>query len=201
MSLPHRNIILFGAPGVGKGTQSEKLVSKYGLVHLSTGEIFRHEVATGTDLGKRAKEIMDKGEFVPDEIVIEMIKGKIEANKHAKGFIFDGFPRTSAQAKALDDLLSQQLDSSITVVIELSVQPEVLIDRIKKRGKETGRSDDQDEEVIKKRIEEYKRKTQPIKKYYQAQRKLITLNGEGDSEKIFHQTCHILEGKRKRSKL
>ena len=164
------NLVLFGPPGAGKGTQSEKLIEKYHLVHLSTGDILRSEITLKTKLGMEAKTLMDQGLLVPDEVVIGMISSKLDANKQAKGFIFDGFPRTTAQAKALDNLLEEK-ESSITMMLALEVEDEELLKRLLLRGKDSGRADDQDQNIIRKRINEYNTKTAPLKEYYSAQNK------------------------------
>ena len=154
------NIVLFGPPGAGKGTQSEKLIEKYQLVHLSTGDILRGEIAAGTELGLEAKKLMDEGALVPDEVVIGMISSKLDQNKGVKGFIFDGFPRTTAQAEALDSLLSEK-STSITTMLALEVDTEELTKRLLLRGKDSGRADDQNEEIIRNRISEYNNQTAP----------------------------------------
>lgn len=178
------NIVLFGPPGAGKGTQSENLINKYGLVHLSTGDILRTEINRGTDLGKKAKEVMDRGELVSDAIVIDMIEVKLDENPHAKGFIFDGFPRTEAQAIALDDLL-QKKGSGIGAMLALEVDNEELVKRLLIRGQDSGREDDKDENVIRNRIQEYTNKTLPLKNYYSEQGKFHSINGIGTKEEIF----------------
>jgi adenylate kinase len=178
------NLVLFGPPGAGKGTQSENLINKYGLVHLSTGDILRSEIARGTDLGKKAKSIMDSGELVSDDIVIGMIESKLDANTKAKGFIFDGFPRTTAQAVALDDLL-QRKGTGISAMLALEVDDEELTTRLLKRGLESGRADDANEEVIRRRIQEYNNKTLPLKNYYSEQGKFHSINGIGTIDQIF----------------
>jgi len=178
------NIVLFGPPGAGKGTQSENLINKYGLVHLSTGDILRSEITRGTALGKRAKEVMDRGELVSDEIVIGMIESKLDENTTAKGFIFDGFPRTAAQAVALDDLL-QKKGTGISGMLALEVENEELVKRLLLRGQESGRADDRNEEVIRRRIEEYNNKTLPLKNYYSEQGKFHSINGIGSIDEIF----------------
>lgn len=178
------NIVLFGPPGAGKGTQSENLINKYGWVHLSTGDILRSEISRGTELGRRAKEIMDRGELVGDDIVIGMIESKLDENPNAKGFIFDGFPRTTAQAVALDDLL-QKKGTGISAMIALEVEDNELLKRLLLRGKDSGRPDDQNEEVIKRRIQEYNNKTLPLKNYYNEQGKFHAIHGIGTIEEIF----------------
>ncbi len=178
------NLVLFGPPGAGKGTQSENLINKYNLVHLSTGDILRSEIARGTDLGRKAKDIMDKGELVSDDIVIGMIDSKLDANPNAKGFIFDGFPRTAAQAVALDDLL-QKKGTGISAMIALEVDDEELTTRLLKRGLESGRPDDANETVIRRRITEYNNKTLPLKNYYNEQGKFHSIHGIGTIDEIF----------------
>ena len=178
------NIVLFGPPGAGKGTQSENLISKYGLVHLSTGDILRSEIARGTELGRRAKAIMDRGELVGDDIVIGMIESKLDENPNAKGFIFDGFPRTAAQAVALDDLL-QKKGTGISGMLALEVEDEELVKRLLNRGKDSGRPDDRDENVIRRRILEYNNKTLPLKQYYSEQGKFHSIHGIGTIDQIF----------------
>jgi adenylate kinase len=177
------NIVLFGPPGAGKGTQSEKMIEKYGLVHFSTGDILRSEISAGTELGLKAKEIMDRGELVSDDVVIGMISSKIENNLGANGFIFDGFPRTQAQAKALDLLLDMK-GSGITMMISLEVADEELMKRLLERGKVSGRADDQNVEIIENRIEVYKEKTTPVKEYYAEQSKLVEVNGVGSIAEV-----------------
>src|SRR3954470_2293862 len=159
------NIILFGPPGSGKGTQSERLVLKYGLKHLSTGEILRSEIAAQTPLGLEAKSFMDKGQLVPDEVVIGMISSALDNNPQAKGFLFDGFPRTEAQAEALDKLLKLK-QTEIGIVLSLIVSEEELLQRLLNRGLTSGRPDDNNIEVIRARIVEYHKKTSPVADYY-----------------------------------
>jgi adenylate kinase len=180
------NIVLFGPPGAGKGTQSQNLISKYGLVHLSTGDLLRTEIARGTELGVKAKEIMDRGILVSDDIVIGMIENKLDANPSANGFIFDGFPRTKAQAEALDDLL-QKKGTAISCMLALEVPEQELITRLLERGKESGRPDDRDEATIRKRIEEYNNKTLPLKEYYSEQGKFHSIKGVGTIQDIFQE--------------
>lgn len=182
------NIVLFGPPGAGKGTQSQKLIEKYGLVHLSTGDILRSEIARGTALGMEAKQIMDCGELVSDDIVIGMIESKLDANPHANGFIFDGFPRTQAQAIALDDLL-QKKGTAISAMLALEVSDEELIKRLLLRGQESGRPDDANEDIIKNRVNEYNNKTLPLKNYYSEQGKFHSIHGIGTIDGIFKDLC------------
>jgi len=182
------NIVLFGPPGSGKGTQSAKLVEKYDLIQLSTGDLLRGEIAEGTTLGLKAKSLMDAGQLVPDEVVIGMIRSKLEANSQAKGFIFDGFPRTVAQAKALDNLLAES-NESITKMLALEVENTELIARLLLRGKDSGRADDQNKEVIKDRINVYNSKTLPVANHYKKQEKYIAIDGMGDVDEIFASLC------------
>ncbi len=185
------NIVLFGPPGSGKGTQSAKLVEKYGVIQLSTGDLLRAEISAGTQLGLEAKQLMDKGILVSDEIVIGMISNKLEANPQAKGFIFDGFPRTVAQAEALDNLLNDR-NLSITRMLALGVPNDELKSRLLLRGKDSGRADDQNPEVIQNRINIYNEQTLPVANYYQAQGKYVELNGVGGIDDIFGVICsHI----------
>lgn len=179
------NIVLFGPPGAGKGTQSQNLINKYGLVHLSTGDLLRNEISNGTQLGLQAKAIMDRGELVSDEIVIGMIENKVDASPNANGFIFDGFPRTKAQAEALDDLL-QKKGTAISAMIALEVNDEELTKRLLERGKQSGRADDQNESIIRNRINEYNNKTLPLKEYYSEQGKFHSINGIGTIDEIFN---------------
>jgi adenylate kinase len=178
------NLVLFGPPGAGKGTQSQKLIEKYGLIHLSTGDLLRSEISQGTDLGLEAKKLMDRGILVPDEVVIGMISHKLDANKDAKGFIFDGFPRTVAQAEALDKLLESK-NAPILGMIALEVTDAELEQRLLLRGKESGRPDDANPEVIRKRIKEYNDKTAPVAGFYKNQEKFKSINGIGSVSEIF----------------
>jgi len=188
------NIVLFGPPGAGKGTQAKKLCEKYGLIHLSTGDLLRDELARGTVLGVQAKTIMDSGVLVSDDIVIGMIGSKLDANKDAKGFIFDGFPRTLAQAKALDELLESK-NNRITMMIALEVTDEELTKRLLQRGAESGRADDQNEDIIKRRVYEYNSKTAPLKQYYSMQSKFHSVYGMGTIEDIFDLLCATIDNK------
>ena len=182
------NIVLFGPPGAGKGTQSEKLIEKFQLIHLSTGALLRSEIAQQTVLGMQAKLLMDKGELVPDAVVIGMIRAKLEHNEKASGFIFDGFPRTAAQAEALDNLLSEK-NTNISCMLALEVDNEELTKRLLLRGKASGRADDQNEEIIRNRIKEYNNKTAPLKDFYSAQNKFHAINGIGSIDEIFDALC------------
>ncbi len=185
------NIVLFGPPGAGKGTQSELLIKKYGLVHFSTGDILRGEIAANTPLGIEAKKNMDKGELVPDSVVIGMIGNKIEANKTAKGLIFDGFPRTKAQAAALDSIMNEK-GLKISGMIALEVEEEELITRLLERGKISGRADDQDRSIIANRIAVYNKETFPVKDYYEAQGKYKGIYGIGEIDAIFGNICNAI---------
>lgn len=179
------NLILFGPPGSGKGTQSEKLIQRYGLKHLSTGDLLRNEISSNTPLGMAAKSFMDKGQLVPDEVVIEMIDSALENNPQAKGFLFDGFPRTTAQAEALDKLLMQR-NAPIAMVLALQVSKEELVNRLKNRGLTSGRSDDTNEDIIRARIDEYEAKTAAVAEYYDQFGKVARIKGEGSIDDIFH---------------
>jgi adenylate kinase len=190
------NLILFGPPGSGKGTQSEKLVDKYGLIHLSTGNLLREEIANKTPLGLEAKSIMDKGQLVPDEVVIGMVDSYFDKHKDAKGFLFDGFPRTVAQAVALDKLLELK-KTEIAVVLALQVGEEELVNRLLNRGKTSGRSDDSDETVIRKRLNVYSNETSPVADHYKKVRKFQNIKGEGTVSDIFNLLCDSIDKKMK----
>jgi adenylate kinase len=178
------NLVLFGPPGSGKGTQSEKLIAKYQLVHLSTGDILRGELKAQSPLGLEAKKYMDKGELVPDQVVIDMIGLKLDQNKAAKGFIFDGFPRTTSQAGALDKLLSVR-NTGITMMLALEVPHEELVKRLLNRGKDSGRADDQNPDIIENRIRVYHKETSPVISYYDGQKKFRAIQGVGSIDDIF----------------
>jgi adenylate kinase len=178
------NVILFGPPGSGKGTQSEKLIEKYGLIHLSTGDLLRKERKLKTPLGIEAQQFIDKGQLVPDEVVIGMISSALDENPEARGFLFDGFPRTVAQAEALDKLLELK-KSEISIVLFLEVDEEELIKRLVHRGKTSGRTDDADENIQRKRQEVYKNETLPVAAYYSKLKKVTAVNGMGSIEEIF----------------
>ncbi|GEO03197.1 adenylate kinase [Adhaeribacter aerolatus] len=186
------NIVLFGPPGAGKGTQSQKLIDTYNLIHLSTGDLLRSQIAAGTELGLRAKTLMDQGLLVPDEVVIGMIDSKLKENKEAAGFIFDGFPRTVPQAEGLDQLMTEN-DTAITCMIALEVSEEELTKRLLLRGQTSGRPDDQDESLVRKRVQEYNTKTAPVAGFYAQQGKYHAVNGIGEIEEIFNQTCAIID--------
>ena len=177
------NLVLFGPPGAGKGTQAEFLKEKYNLVHISTGDVFRFNIKNKTALGMLAKSYMDKGELVPDQVTIDMLNAEVEKNADANGFIFDGFPRTNAQADALDKFMDTK-DSQINAMIALEVDDEVLVERLIDRGKTSGRADDADESIIRNRIKEYYDKTAILKDYYSAQNKYFGVDGFGSIEDI-----------------
>lgn len=186
------NIVLFGPPGSGKGTQAEKLIKKYKLIHISTGDLLRTEVAEQTELGMEAKKIMDAGELVPDEIVIGMIRKKLEEHKDGPGYIFDGFPRTVEQARELRKVLTDY-DERISVVVSLQVPREELLVRLLKRGKESGRSDD-NEATINNRIDVYDRQTVPVTYYYEKMHKHVPVEGIGTIDQIFKRIVKEIEG-------
>ena len=186
------NIVLFGPPGAGKGTQSSKLLEKYELVHLSTGDIFRANIKGETELGTLAKSYIDDGQLVPDEITIAMLANEFNNKIDSKGFIFDGFPRTQDQAKALDELLEQKR-TSITMMLALEVEEEELRKRLLIRGKDSGRADDQNPEVIQKRINVYNTETMPVKDYYSKQGKFKSIKGIGEIDLIFKDLCIAIE--------
>ena len=188
------NIILFGPPGSGKGTQSERLVEKYGVVHLSTGNLLRAEIAAKTPLGLEAKSFIDKGQLVPDEVVIGMVDSCFDQHKEARGFLFDGFPRTVAQAKALDKLLELR-KTGIASVLALEVNEEELIKRLLNRGKTSGRSDDTDENVIRQRFSVYNNETSPVAEHYRKAKKFQAVKGEGTVEEIFDRLCDAIDKK------
>ncbi|MCA5006356.1 adenylate kinase [Sphingobacterium bovistauri] len=186
------NLVLFGPPGAGKGTQSEKLIAKYKLVHISTGDIFRAHIKDQTELGKQVSQIIAEGNLVPDSITIAMLEEEIKKNPEATGFIFDGFPRTVAQAEALDAFLNS-IDTSISGVVALDVTEEELTQRIAKRQEISGRADDAADK-LKKRIEEYFSKTIHVLPYYEAQGKLTKVNGIGEIEAIFGELSAVIDG-------
>lgn len=189
------NLILFGPPGSGKGTQSEKLIEKYGLLHLSTGDLLRKEIANQTKLGLEAKSFMDQGQLVPDAVVIGMINSALEANPAAKGFLFDGFPRTVAQAQALDNLLASK-NSGISIVLALEVDQEELVKRIQIRGQSSGRSDDSDPNVIRARLVEYENKTAPVAGHYAGVGKVVYVKGVGTIDEIFLSLCRQIDSRK-----
>lgn len=186
------NLVLFGPPGAGKGTQAARLVEKYQLVHLSTGDIFRSNIKEGTDLGQLAKSYIDKGALVPDEVTIGMLEAEVNSNSNAKGFIFDGFPRTSAQAEALDAFLSTK-DTEVSSMLALEVDENELITRLLERGKSSGRADDQDAGIIKNRIRVYENETAVLKTYYANQNKFFGIEGVGSIESITLGLCKAID--------
>ncbi len=186
------NIVLFGPPGAGKGTQSDKIIKKYNLTHIATGDLFRKHLSEGSSLGKLAQKYMNEGMLVPDKVVIDMVDDKIREDKDAKGFIFDGFPRTVPQAEALDKLLTEK-NAPISRMIALEVPEEELKKRIKERGKTSGRADDQDEEKIRTRIKVYLDETLPVARHYEKQGKLAMIDGVGAIDDIFQKICVKIE--------
>ena len=188
------NLILFGPPGSGKGTQSEKLIVKYQLKHLSTGDLLRSEINHKTPLGLEAQSLMDKGHLVPDEVVIGMISSALDANPSARGFLFDGFPRTSAQAEALDKLLELK-KTAIAVMLALEVSEEELVKRLLKRGQTSGRSDDNNDSVIRERIMEYNKKTSAVADHYKKLNKVVMVKGEGSVDEIFAALCKEIDNR------
>lgn len=187
-----KNIVLFGPPGAGKGTQSEKMIEKYSLIHISTGDILRAERAAGTVLGKKANEFIEKGELVPNEVVIGMVANKIEENKSSSGFIFDGFPRTNTQAVALDELL-EKFSLSISKMIALEVDEDELTKRLLLRGVSSGRADDQDENTIRNRFKVYNNETLPLIDFYKKQGKYSGINGMNSIEEVFDDICRVFD--------
>ena len=188
------NLILFGKPGSGKGTQAEFVKRKYDLVHISTGDLFRNNISNNTDLGLLAKSYMDKGDLVPDEVTIKMLEAEVNKHPNANGFIFDGFPRTTIQAEILDQFLST-LKLSISMTIALEVDENLLIDRLINRGKDSGRADDQDRSKIQNRFEEYNNKTYPLINYYKNQDKFYEVNGVGDINEISARIFNTIDNK------
>ena len=186
------NIILFGPPGAGKGTQSEKIIEKYDLIHISTGHLFRRHIGEGTSLGKLAQEYIVDGNLVPDELVIKMVEVKINTHPKAKGFIFDGFPRTVAQAVALDAMLEKQ-QMPIKIMLALEVEDEELRTRLRLRAKTSGRADDQDDDKINNRIRIYKKETVPVATYYDKMDKYYGINGIGGIDEIFNDICMAID--------
>ena len=188
------NLILFGPPGSGKGTQSEKLTAKYKLKHLSTGDLLRSEIQNKTPLGIEAKKLMDKGHLVPDEVVVGMISSALDSNGKNEGFLFDGFPRTSAQAEALDKLLDLK-NAPIAAMLALEVSEEELVKRLLKRGETSGRTDDNNDGVIRARIIEYHKKTAPVADHYKKAGKVVMIKGEGTVDEIFEALCKEIDSR------
>ena len=188
------NLILFGKPGSGKGTQAEFVKNKYGLVHISTGDVFRYNILKQTELGLLAKSYMEKGDLVPDNVTIKMLEAEVNKSLNANGFIFDGFPRTTHQAEILDDFLKKK-DLSITMTIALEVDEAILIERLINRGKESGRIDDQDKSKIKNRFDEYNNKTSQLIEYYKHQNKFYSVEGTGEIEQITQRIYNLIDSK------
>ena len=186
------NVILFGPPGSGKGTQAERLEEAYNLVHISTGELFRSEMEAGTPLGLQANEFMSRGELVPDEVTIGMLRHRMMSHQDAEGFIFDGFPRTRPQAEALDKLL-EDMGQQIDALIMLDVPEDEIVKRIVLRGKESNRPDDSDPEVIRNRFQVYQSKTAPIYAFYAEKQRAFKISGIGTIDDIFHQLCDTID--------
>lgn len=186
------NLILFGPPGSGKGTQAAKLVEKYGLLHISTGDLFRYEIGNKTPLGVEAKSYIDKGALVPDEITIGMLRNKVEANPDAEGYIFDGFPRTTPQSAALDNLLAEKSEE-VSRLVMLSVPDEEIVKRLLLRGETSGRADDKNERIIRNRIKVYKDETTPVYDYYDAKGKSTIIDGTGQIDEIFNRICTVID--------
>lgn len=186
------NIVLFGPPGAGKGTQAEVLKVKYQLVHISTGDVFRYNIKNQTELGALAKSFMDKGHLVPDGVTIKMLKAEVEKNPEANGFVFDGFPRTAAQAEALA-ILMEEKSSQINAMVALEVDDEVLVGRLLERGKTSGRADDADESIIRERVAEYYRKTDILKDFYKGQDRYFGVNGVGTIQEITARLSEVFD--------
>lgn len=186
------NLVLFGKPGAGKGTQAGFLKEKYNLKHISTGDVFRYNIKNGTELGTLAKSYIDRGDLVPDEVTINMLKDEVEKNPEAAGFIFDGFPRTAAQAQALDNFLETK-DMKVNATIALEAEDDILVARLLERGKESGRSDDQDESKIRNRFDEYNQKTAPLRAYYEEQGKFHSVNGIGEISEITERLSAVID--------
>jgi len=186
------NLVLFGKPGAGKGTQAEFLKSHYQLVHISTGDVFRYNIKNQTELGKLAQSYMDQGDLVPDQVTIDMLEAEVEKNPQAKGFIFDGFPRTETQAQSLDAFLAKK-EMKVSGTIALEADDDELVARLLKRGETSGRSDDQDEEKIRNRFDEYNQKTAPLRAFYTAQDKFHSINGIGSIEAITQRLMSVID--------
>ena len=178
------NIVLFGPPGSGKGTQAQNLIQKFNLKQISTGDLFRHNIKNETELGKLAKSYMDKGELVPDQVTIDMLTDELKKPTDAKGFIFDGFPRTAFQTEALEGIVKDVLNDQIDICLSLVVEDEILVKRLLERGKTSGRSDDADENIIRNRIKEYYTKTAEVAELYKKQGKYVEVNGVGEITEI-----------------
>ncbi|MDG2455631.1 MAG: adenylate kinase [Bacteroidia bacterium] len=188
------NIILFGPPGAGKGTQSKKLIGKYGLIHLSTGDVFRYNIKNETKLGVLAKSFIDQGELVPDEVTNNMVKDFLERNANENGFIFDGYPRTIAQGESLKTVLGE-MGTSVTMMLALEVEEDELVKRLLERGKTSGRVDDQNEDTIRNRFRVYQKETSPLATFYSEQGKYMGVHGMGTVDAIFDRLCDAIEAK------
>jgi adenylate kinase len=186
------NLILFGPPGSGKGTQAEKLIKKYNLFHISTGDMFRYELKNDTELGQLARSYMDKGELVPDSVTISMLQKRVEDNPAVNGFIFDGFPRTTPQAEALDNFLAER-GQAISGLVELAVTDDEIVKRILLRGQSSGRADDNDEDIVRNRIAVYRRDTTPVADYYAEFGKSHKVEGIGSIDDIFEKLCATID--------
>jgi len=186
------NVILFGPPGSGKGTQAALLIERYGLLHISTGDLFRYEMSNDTALGLKAKEFMSKGHLVPDEITIGMLINKVNAHPEAKGFIFDGFPRNIFQASELDKFLNTK-GTEVTILLSLDVPDDEIVSRVLNRGKTSGRVDDNDESIIRKRIAVYRNETSPVFEYYAKNGKSKLIEGLGTIDEIFERLCSEMD--------
>lgn len=186
------NLVLFGPPGSGKGTQASRLKDKYGLVHISTGDVFRFNIKNETELGRQAKSFMDKGQLVPDDITIKMLEAEVNKNLEVEGFIFDGFPRTVAQAEALSDFLAEK-HTEVSAMIALEVEDDILVERLLERGKTSGRKDDADESIIRNRIDVYHKETSVLKEYYKKQGKYYGVNGVGSIEEITGRISNVID--------
>lgn len=187
------NLVLFGPPGAGKGTQAERLVARYGLVHLSTGDVFRYNMKNDTPLGKLAKQYIDKGELVPDAVTIDMLKAEVEKVEHPKGFIFDGFPRTTPQAEALTTFLKTK-NWQVHKMVALHVEAEELVKRLLLRAKDSGRKDDADEGIIRNRIQVYNDQTAQVADFYKAQDKFFKVNGLGEIDEVSNRLYEAIDG-------
>ena len=186
------NLILFGKPGSGKGTQAEFIKKKYDLIHISTGDVFRYNISKQTDLGLLIKSYMEKGDLVPDNVTIQMLEAEVNKTPNAKGFIFDGFPRTTLQAEMLDEFLNSK-NLSISMIIALEVDENILIDRLINRGKASGRADDQDRSKIQNRFEEYNKKTSTLINYYKSQNKFFEIEGIGEIDEISQRLFNVID--------
>jgi len=187
------NLVLFGKPGAGKGTQAEFLKSKYQLFHISTGDLFRHHISNKTALGTLAQSYMDQGDLVPDQVTIDMLKDAVESHPQAKGFIFDGFPRTTKQAEALDAFLREK-SMQISATLALEADDDVLVERLINRGKTSGRADDQDEQKIRNRFDEYNNKTALLRAFYEGQGKFHSVDGIGSIDEITQRLTALIDG-------